>query len=61
MMTVTATREIALYGLSAVAIAQTAAPENWTPIGRMAQTITGRVTFMPTEITFQNGKSLSLA
>jgi hypothetical protein len=38
-----------------------AAPENWTPIGRATQTITGRVTFTPTEITFQNGKSLPLA
>jgi hypothetical protein len=65
MMTVTATREIALcfalYGLSAAAIAQTTVPENWTPVGRMAQTITGRVTFTPSEITFQNGKSLPLA
>ena len=44
------------------AAAQTApAPENWTPIGRTTQTITGRVTFTPAEITFQNGKSLPLA
>ena len=60
-----ATREIALcFALSALtttAAAQTmAASENWTPIGRLAQTITGHVTFTPTEITFQNGKSLSL-
>jgi hypothetical protein len=59
------TREIALcFALSALtttATAQTmAASENWTPIGRLAQTITGHVTFTPTEITFQNGKSLSL-
>jgi hypothetical protein len=65
MMTVATTREMALcivsYGLSTAAIAQTApASENWTPIGRMAQTITGRVTFTPSEITFQNGKSLPL-
>ena len=60
-----ATREMALClvlsGLTATATAQTAsAPETWTPISRMAQTITGRVTFTPSEITFQNGKSLSL-
>jgi hypothetical protein len=63
-MTLMATREMALCfalsGLTATAIAQTTAPETWTPIGRMAQTITGRVTFMPTEITFQDGKSLPL-
>jgi hypothetical protein len=53
---------LALSGLTATAIAQTTrAPETWTPIGRMAQTITGRVTFSPNEITFQNGKSLPLA
>ena len=61
-----ATREMALCfalsGLAATAAAQTApGPETWTPIGRMAQTITGRVTFTPSEITFQNGKSLPLA
>ena len=65
MIAVRATREmtllLALFGLTATAIAQTAPPENWTPIGRMAQTITGRVTFTPSEITFQNGKSLALA
>jgi hypothetical protein len=59
-----ASRDLALcfasYGLSATAIAQTAVPENWSPIGRATQTITGRVTFTPTEITFQNGKSLPL-
>ena len=53
---------IAFFGLTATAIAQTTpAPETWTPIGRMAQTDTGRVTFSPSEITFQNGKSLPLA
>src|ERR1700758_4516300 len=53
---------LTLFGLTATAIAQTApAPENWTPVGRPAQTITGRVVFTPSEITFQNGKSLSLA
>jgi hypothetical protein len=52
----------ALYGPIATAIAQTApASENWTPISRNAQSITGRVTFTPTQITFQNGKSLALA
>jgi hypothetical protein len=60
-----ATREMAvcfaLSGLAATAAAQTApGPETWMPIGRMAQTITGRVTFTPSEITFQNGKSLPL-
>ena len=48
-------------GLTATAVAQTAAvSESWAPVGHLAQTITGRVTFSPTEITFQNGKSLSL-
>ena len=61
-----ATRELmfcfAMAGLASTAIAQTApAPENWTPINRTAQTITGRVTFTPSEVTFQNGKSLPLA
>jgi hypothetical protein len=51
---------VVLMGLSVAAIAQTA-PETWTPISRVAQTITGRTTFTPSEITFQNGKSLSLA
>jgi hypothetical protein len=51
----------ALSGLTLAAAAQTAsAPETWTPISRTAQTITGRVTFTPSEITFQNGKSLPL-
>jgi hypothetical protein len=53
---------LALSGLTATATAQTTSvSENWTPIGRPAQTITGRVTFTPSEITFQNGKSLPLA
>ena len=61
-----ATRSMAFWfafcGLTATAIAQTTpTPETWTPVGRMAQTITGRVTFSPSEITFQNGKSLPLA
>jgi hypothetical protein len=60
------TREMALCfalsGLTATATAQTVfAPETWTPISRTAQTITGRVMFTPSEITFQNGKSLPLA
>ena len=43
----------ALAGLIPTATAQTApAPETWTPIGRIAHTITGRVTFTPTEIIF---------
>jgi hypothetical protein len=53
---------LALSGLAATASAQTVtAPENRTPIGRSAQTNTGRVTFTSSEITFQNGKSLPLA
>jgi hypothetical protein len=61
-----AMREMALcfvlFGLIATATAQTApAPETWSPISRTAQTITGHVTFAPSEITFQNGKSLPLA
>ena len=61
-----ATREmalcLALSGLAATVTAQTVpAPQYWMPIGRPAQTITGRVTFTPSEITFQNGKSLPLA
>jgi hypothetical protein len=53
---------LAFSGLTITAIAQTTpAPETWTPIGRMAQTITGRVTFSPSEISFQNGKFLPLA
>jgi hypothetical protein len=61
-----ATRDIVLYlvfSLSAVtATAQLAStPEDWNPISRPAKTITSRVTFRPSEITFQNGKSLPLA
>jgi hypothetical protein len=52
----------ALCGLTATANAQTVpATETWTPVGRMAQTITGRVTLGASEITFQNGKRLALA
>ena len=36
-------------------------PENWSPISSNARAVTGRVMFTPTEITFQNGKSLPLA
>ncbi len=36
-------------------------PKTWIPLGRMAQTIIGRITFTPTEIALQNGKSLPLA
>jgi hypothetical protein len=49
-----------LCGARPTAVAEPA-PETWTPIGRMTQTITGRVTFRPSAITFQNGKSLTLA
>ena len=53
---------LALSGLTATATAQpAAAPETWTPINHIAQSVTGRVTFTPSEIAFQNGKSLSLA
>src|ERR1700760_546006 len=44
----------------ATAAAQPAA-ETWMPASRTAQMLTGRVTFTPTELTFQNGKSLPLA
>lgn len=49
-------------GLTATAAAQpTPAPESWTPVSRTAQAITGRVTFAPDKVTFQNGTSLPLA
>jgi len=52
---------LAASGLATTAVAQTApGSENWVPVGHLAQTITGRVIFSPTEITFQNGKSLLL-
>jgi len=52
---------IALYGLTATATGQTASvPETWIPINPVAQAVTGRVTFLPSAITFQNGRSLSL-
>ena len=51
----------AVSSFSATAVAQTATvSESWAPVGHLAQTTTGRVTFSPTEITFQNGKSLPL-
>jgi hypothetical protein len=61
-----ATREMALVlaltGLTATASAQTSTtPETWTPISPVAKTVTGPVRFLPSEIVFQNGKSLSLA
>jgi hypothetical protein len=41
--------------------AQTApAPETFTPISHTAQTITGHVTFTPSDTTFQGEKSLPL-
>ena len=54
---------VALCVVAAAAAAQPSTPaaETWVPANRTAQTITGRVTFDPTRITFQNGKSLSLA
>jgi len=35
-------------------------PEAWTPTSRTVQAVTGRVTFMATRPTFQNGASLTL-
>ena len=53
---------LALSGLTATATAQpTTGPEVWTPINPLARLVTGRVTFMPGEIAFQDGKSLLLA
>jgi hypothetical protein len=37
------------------------AEESWTPSNRATQAVTGKVTFLPSAITFQNGKSLALA
>ena len=53
---------LALYAALAPAAgwAETPAAENWTPISRTAQSVTGRVTLAPGQITFQNGKSLQL-
>jgi len=51
---------LALTALTATAIAEPA-PETWTPISPVAKTVTGQVRFSPSEIVFQNGKSLSLA
>ncbi len=59
-LTVFTTTLCLLCGQSVTTIAESA-PEIWTPIGRIAQTITGRVTFSPNAITFQSGKSLTLA
>jgi hypothetical protein len=54
---------IALWGIAASdSAAQTGPPtETWVPISRSAQSITGKVMFAPDQITFQNGKSLSLS
>ena len=53
---------LTLSGLTAIAVAQTAASqETWMPISPTAKAVTGRITFTPNEITFQNGKSLQLA
>lgn len=59
-------REVAAFlALSALAVTATAQPattlEKWTPISPNAKAVTGRVAFAPTQITFQNGKSLPLA
>jgi hypothetical protein len=51
-----------LLGSIAAATAQPAsAPENWTPVSHNAQSVTGRVTFAPSKIIFQDGKALPLA
>ena len=54
---------MALCAIAAAAVAQPSAPptEAWVPTSRTAKSITGRVTFAATGITFQNGKSLPLA
>jgi hypothetical protein len=55
-------RAVALCSIAAAALAQPApTSESWVPTSRNAQSITGRVTFTTTQITFRNGKSLSLA
>lgn len=36
-------------------------PERWQAVSTTASSVTGNVTFSPDRITFQNGKSLSLA
>lgn len=52
----------ALWGPTAAATAQPAGTsENWTPVSHNALSVTGRVTFTPSNIIFQNGKSLPLA
>ena len=60
-----AIRELALYcvlaGLTgAVAAEPVPTPDAWAPISHAAQAVTGRVTFMATRLTFQNGSSLTL-
>jgi hypothetical protein len=53
---------VALGAMVAGAAAQTTpTPESWVPTSRIAQSVTGRVTFAALQITFQNGKSLALA
>jgi hypothetical protein len=60
----TAMRELticlAIFGLAAAAMAQQAA-EVWIPQSPNARAVTGRITFLPNQITFENGKSLQLA
>ena len=52
-----------LWGtLAAIPVAADApTSETWTPIGRAAQTTTGKVTVTAGQITFQNGTSLQLS
>jgi hypothetical protein len=52
---------LALCSVAVAAMAQpSAVTETWVPTNRIAQSTTGRVTFTPLQITFQNGKSLQL-
>ena len=60
-----AVRELALCCMLAelartVAAEPLPAPETWTPTSRTAQAVTGRVSFTATQLTFQNGSSLTL-
>jgi hypothetical protein len=60
-----AIRELALYCVLAgstptIAAEPLPAPEAWTPTSRAAQAVTGRATFTATQLTFQNGLSLTL-
>jgi hypothetical protein len=51
---------LAFYGWAASAAADSD-PETWMPLSPNARAVTGRVTFAPNQIAFENGKSLPLA